>query len=80
MTELSHPKIKWHCRRGMLELDLLLIPYFDNCFAQLSPELQHSFIQLLDCADPDIYNWFLNAETPPIEFMSIIEQLRDYHK
>ncbi|MBI5448482.1 MAG: succinate dehydrogenase assembly factor 2 [Gammaproteobacteria bacterium] len=72
-------KIKWHCRRGMLELDLLLLPFVDQAYTQLPPSLQQSFIVLLEEPDPDIYNWFLGAQTPPPAFQAIIQSLRDYH-
>lgn len=77
-TKPLNAKIQWHCRRGMLELDLLLLPFFQYRFEQLSPHLQEDFIKLLDCSDPDIYNWYLGAETPPLSLQPIIEQLRDY--
>ncbi len=53
-------RIRWACRRGMLELDVLLQPFFDNCFAQLSAEQQQGFERLLQCDDPDLFNWFMN--------------------
>lgn len=79
MAAISHSKIKWQCRRGMLELDLLLLPFYEGKFTQLSPALQQAFINLLDHPDPDIYNWFLGAEETPSSFSPIIEQLREYH-
>ncbi|OGT23267.1 MAG: hypothetical protein A2W47_06510 [Gammaproteobacteria bacterium RIFCSPHIGHO2_12_38_15] len=72
-------KIKWRCRRGMLELDLLLFPFYEKNFEQLSSSNQKLFIKFLDSPDPAIYNWFLGAETPPDEFQLIIEQLREFH-
>lgn len=77
---LDLPKLRWRCRRGMLELDLLLNPFLENKFPQLSHELQENFILLLDEADPDIYNWLLEAEIPPKILQPIVDCLRDYHK
>lgn len=77
---LDLPKLRWRCRRGMLELDLLLNPFLEAQFTSLPPSLQESFTQLLDEADPDIYNWILDAETPPTCFQPIVALLREYHQ
>jgi len=77
--ELPNPKqIRWHCRRGMLELDLLLIPFFDDCFSQLTPAQQKTFVELLDCPDPDLMAWLsgqATADDP--DFQKIIHLIRD---
>ncbi len=61
------PKVKhlyWGCRRGMLELDLLLIPFFENCYSTLNPEQQQSFEALLDCTDPELFSWLMGTSEP----------------
>ena len=41
-------RVRWHCRRGMLELDLVLKRFLEQHFAGLSP-LQHAaFKRLLE--------------------------------
>ena len=52
-------RIKWACRRGMLELDVLVMPFFDECFDQLSVLEQQHFIRLLECDDPDLFTWMM---------------------
>ncbi|MDV7106270.1 succinate dehydrogenase assembly factor 2 [Vibrio sp. TH_r3] len=52
-------RIKWACRRGMLELDVVIMPFFDECFDSLSETEQHDFIALLECDDPDLFNWVM---------------------
>lgn len=65
MVELSNLKrIKWACRRGMLELDLLLLPFFENTFEKLTTLEKEGFIALLQESDQDIYNWLLGKEKP----------------
>ncbi len=54
MTNSNTAKVRWHCNRGMLELDLMLLPFFDNYFAKLSKSLQEQFIQLLTYSDPEL--------------------------
>lgn len=52
-------RIKWSCRRGMLELDVIIMPFFDVCFDQLTPIEQQDFVDLLECDDPDLFCWLM---------------------
>lgn len=72
-------RVRWRCRRGMLELDLLLLPFFEHQFLQLNSIEKLQFLQLLDEADPDLYNWLMGAATPENnELMPIILKIRNY--
>ena len=75
---MNYNEIYWRCRRGMLELDLFLIPYFESKFAQLNVSLQNSFINLLDLPDPDLLNLLMNYNKPDEKFESIIHLIREY--
>ena len=55
----SKPKLKWACRRGMLELDVLLEPFVDEAFDALPIEKKAAFQRLLTCEDPDLFAWFM---------------------
>ncbi len=58
-------KIRWRCaRRGMKEMDLLLTPFFDNVFLNLSPVEQHLFLFLLDQPDTVLWDWFFSDVDP----------------
>lgn len=52
-------RVKWACRRGMLELDVLVMPFFEECFDELSEQQQRDFISLLTCDDPDLFKWMM---------------------
>ena len=56
-------RIRWHCHRGMLELDLILLRFFDTYYANLDPNLQQQFQQLLEQPDPDLLAWLMGHET-----------------
>ena len=45
------PQLRWRCRRGMLELDLLLNDFLDTKFAQLDQHQLELFETLLDYPD-----------------------------
>jgi antitoxin CptB len=60
MTEPSFKKrLAWQCRRGMLELDVILIPFLEQHFEALDSVQQDLFAELLQAADPDLYTWLM---------------------
>ncbi len=44
-------RLRWHCRRGMLELDLILARFLDQHLAQLSAQQLREFEALLALED-----------------------------
>ncbi len=56
---VNKARLKWACRRGMLELDVLFIPFVDEAYDDLSPEKQRVFERLLTEQDPDLFAWFM---------------------
>ncbi|MGJ8691944.1 MAG: succinate dehydrogenase assembly factor 2 [Thalassotalea sp.] len=55
-------KLRWACRRGMLELDVLLLPFVDEAYDQLTPEQKIIFERLLEGDDPDLFAWFMGHQ------------------
>ena len=53
MSELS--RLRWLCRRGMKELDVVMTGYLENHYLQASQADQESFRLLLDMQDPDLF-------------------------
>jgi antitoxin CptB len=58
-------RLRWRCRRGMRELDVLLRRYVDERYACASCEQQEAFRELLDAPDPLIHAYCLGLEAPP---------------
>lgn len=54
-------RLWWHSRRGMRELDLLLLPFLDEVYDDISAEDQAKYRKLLDVEDPDIFKWFMQT-------------------
>lgn len=52
-------KLSWQCRRGMLELDVILMPFLAQHYDQLNAQQQSEFELLLNEADPDLYTWIM---------------------
>lgn len=66
-TKLDSPrkaKINWHCRRGMLELDLIFERFVKQQLELLSLEQVTTFEMLLAQPDPDLYAWLMGYDTP----------------
>lgn len=57
-------RLKWATRRGMLELDLILLPFLENHYESLDEENKLRFQQLLDCQDPELFDWFMGKSIP----------------
>lgn len=76
MQEFNKQKIFWHSRRGMLELDLLLVPFAQEKFESLSFDDQVLYVALLEQEDQDLWIWLLKQAKPTEpRFMPIIEQI-----
>ena len=70
-------RLRWLCRRGMKELDLLLINYLDNIYPSASSADQQAFESLLDMADPDLYTLVTGkTQSDDVQVMRVIEVLR----
>lgn len=57
-------KLIWACRRGMLELDLLLGRFLEEKYLTLSAEDQKVFEELLTVEDQDLFMWLTGKEIP----------------
>ncbi|MBN8431172.1 succinate dehydrogenase assembly factor 2 [Microbulbifer salipaludis] len=75
---MDRNRLFWACRRGMLELDLVLLPFLENVYETLSEDDKQRFIKLLDEQDQDLFGWFLRREDPQDpELKKIVQIIRD---
>lgn len=76
MSEINVQRIYWHSRRGMLELDLLLMPFAREVFPTLSEADQLLYQDFLAQEDQDLFVWLMaRGEPDQPRFMPIIEQI-----
>ena len=61
-TEIK--KLRWRCRRGMRELDQLMLRYLDQRFQHAPTAERNVFLHLLDCEDDKLWAWFMGREQP----------------
>jgi len=75
MSELD--RLRWHCRRGAVELDLLLERYLDSAYAEADDEEKARFADLLNWEDDALLDTLMVGKIPEKPgFDSLIEKLR----
>ena len=57
-------RVYWHSRRGMLELDLALMPFAREVYPTLSEEDQAIYRKLLESEDTELFSWVLQKDRP----------------
>ncbi len=60
----EYNRLWWHSRRGMLELDNLLIPFVEEAYRDLNADDQARYKKLLSCEDNDMFDWFMQRSRP----------------
>ncbi|AUI66622.1 MULTISPECIES: succinate dehydrogenase assembly factor 2 [Glaesserella] len=68
-------KIEWECRRGMRELDKMIMPFYQAHFDNLTETEQQTFVEMLGYTDPELFRWFMNQETAPTEALQAMVKL-----
>lgn len=70
-------RLRWQCRRGMLELDFVLERYLDTRYLQADAAERRLFRQLLGAQDPELQMWLLNGVPhPDPEWRPLIRAIR----
>ncbi|AWK14033.1 FAD assembly factor SdhE [Candidatus Fukatsuia symbiotica] len=74
-------RIHWACRRGMRELDLSIMPFFEYEYDTLDDNDKCLFIRLLSSDDPDLFNWLMNyGESPDYELQRMVKLIQMRNK
>ncbi|MAA53909.1 MAG: response regulator receiver protein [Porticoccaceae bacterium] len=77
---MNRNRLLWACRRGMLELDLLLGPFVESHYEHLSDTDKLAFEVLLEQEDQVLYQWLLSRQMPPDEsFCRIVDIILAVH-
>src|SRR5690554_1061177 len=76
---LERNRLFWSSRRGMLELDLILLPFVDKGYSELAQADKERYWKLLSCEDQDMFAWFIYREEPEDPDLQRIVQLVRNH-
>lgn len=78
---IDKQKVFWHSRRGMLELDLLLVPFATDVFETLSNQDQLLYSEFLEQEDQDMFRWLMGRDAPEdTRFQPLIAQILAHKK
>lgn len=72
-------RLRWLLRRGMKELDVMVMRYHASRYPQAPEPERAAFVRMLDTVeDPDIWAWAMSYADTPGEYLDVVEQLRIY--
>ena len=79
LSEIEYRKLLWHSRRGMWELDILLLPFAEQRVPQLSGDDQRLYRRLLREEDQDLFACLVErTEHPDPALQSIVAKIREF--
>lgn len=64
LSESDYKRVYWASRRGMLELDLVLMPFVEQRLRELGADDQQRYVRLLESEDTELFAWFLQRQRP----------------
>jgi len=69
-------RLRWQCRRGMLELDVILNRFLDQHWGEMDNDLKAELELLLVCSDQQLQKWLCEGMEADIEVKKIVARLR----
>ena len=57
-------RLRWRCRRGLLELDLILQGFLESGWEDLDADQRAVFARLLEESDQELQGWLLGRTQP----------------
>ena len=78
---MSHPetettrRLRWQCRRGLLELDILFVRFLERHYNALNTDEQNAFQKLLEQPDQTLLAWVQGQQEPPSDLKNIIDKV-----
>ncbi len=77
MSMAEHDRLRWRCRRGMLELDLVLERFLDTGLERLTQRQRQSLERLLELPDNDLWDMVIGKrQAPDAGSAEVLEYLR----
>ncbi|MGC3872843.1 succinate dehydrogenase assembly factor 2 [Halomonas sp. GXIMD04776] len=73
--DVALKRLYWHSRRGMWELDLLLIPFLKHRYSELDDADKAAYQALIEQEDQDLFVWLMRREWPREDSLRRIVQM-----
>ncbi len=81
ISTMPPARLRWACRRGMLELDLMLPIFLEKRYMVLSEQDKQLFERLLECQDAELFAWLMGHESSDdAELQTMVEMIRHHVK
>jgi antitoxin CptB len=64
LPDAGQGQVRWRCRRGMKELDLLLVRWLDAGWPAANGGQRAAFLRILEEPDPQLADWLLHGHRP----------------
>lgn len=78
VADIELNRLYWHSRRGMLELDVLLVPFVKEVYPTLDDTDRAVYVRLLECEDQDMFGWFMErSESEDPELQRMVRMILD---
>jgi antitoxin CptB len=69
-------RLRWRCRRGMRELDQLMLRYLDQRWLEADDQERNVFLRLLACEDDKLWRWCMGRErSEDQELHALVERI-----
>jgi antitoxin CptB len=79
LSDIAYKKLLWHSRRGMWELDILLLPFAQHKLLELSSAEQQHYERLLAEEDQDLFACLVErAQHPDPGLQALVSKIRAY--
>jgi len=70
-------RVRWRARRGLLELDIVLGRFIENCYNQLDEAEQLAFEAMLDMPDNPLWDMIAGRqEVTHAEWQTLLDKIR----
>lgn len=77
-ADAGQARLLWQCRRGMLELDLLLLPFVEQHYNRLTDREKDALITLLAYPDQQLLEFLMGHGVPlDKDVANVAEQIRN---
>jgi antitoxin CptB len=79
-SEPADRRLKWRCRRGLKELDVLLERFLARGYDACTVEQKRAFAQLVELPDPQLAGYLLGDQVPEDPALAELAQAISPHR
>ena len=69
-------EVKWKCRKGIREIDVLLSKYMEEIYQDLTDEQQEIFIEFIEQDTYEILDILVNDKSFDTKFTNLVDALK----